>query len=131
MQYAKVTQALTRVNLDKLIRMKFAPKRLRFTKASKQEKSEEAPKFCPLVDHEVDVISHADSIGKKIFIDFENTQEAYRSKDTLELLRSLLVFKLCAFDFLVDKNKEVRKGLQLSWRISSMSFQQLIFMSLS
>ncbi|KAM9451171.1 proline dehydrogenase 1, mitochondrial [Clarias gariepinus] len=107
MQYAKVTQALARVNLDKLIRMKFAPKRLRFTKASKQEKGEEAPKFCPLVDHEVDVISHADSIGKKIFIDFENTQEAYRSKDTLELLRSLLVFKLCAFDFLVDKNKEL------------------------
>ncbi|KAF5897334.1 proline dehydrogenase 1, mitochondrial-like, partial [Clarias magur] len=113
MQYAKVTQALVRVKLDKLIHMKFAPKRLRFTEASKQEqeKGEEAPRFCPLVDHEADVMSHAkrhaDSSGKKIFIDFENTQEAYRSKDTLELLRSLLVFKLCTFDFLVDKNKEL------------------------
>lgn len=43
----------------------------------------------------------------KIRVDFDNTKEAYRSKDNIELLRSLLVFKLCTFDFLVEKNKEV------------------------
>lgn len=44
---------------------------------------------------------------QRISIDFDNTQEAYKSKDTMELLRSLLVFKLCTIDFLVDKNKEL------------------------
>ncbi|KAK7934307.1 hypothetical protein WMY93_005203 [Mugilogobius chulae] len=43
----------------------------------------------------------------RISIDFEQTQEAYKSKDSLELLRSLVVFKLCSYDFLVDKNKEI------------------------
>lgn len=40
-------------------------------------------------------------------VDFEETQEAYKSKDSLELLRSLVVFKLCSYDFLVDRNQEV------------------------
>uniref|UniRef100_A0A667YTD9 Proline dehydrogenase n=1 Tax=Myripristis murdjan TaxID=586833 RepID=A0A667YTD9_9TELE len=40
-------------------------------------------------------------------VDFDQTQEAYKSKDSLELLRSLVVFKLCSYDFLVDKNKEI------------------------
>lgn len=47
------------------------------------------------------------SFSNKISIDFEQTKEAYKSKDTLELLRSLVVFKLCSYDILVDKNKEV------------------------
>lgn len=42
-----------------------------------------------------------------IYVDFEQTREAYKSKDSLELLRSLVVFKLCSYDFLVDKNKEI------------------------
>ncbi|XP_010735142.3 proline dehydrogenase 1, mitochondrial [Larimichthys crocea] len=45
--------------------------------------------------------------ANEISVDFEQTQEAYKSKDSLELLRSLVVFKLCSFDFLVDKNKEI------------------------
>ncbi|XP_028269101.1 proline dehydrogenase 1, mitochondrial-like [Parambassis ranga] len=45
--------------------------------------------------------------ANEISVDFEQTQEAYRSKDSLELLRSLVVFKLCSYDILVDKNKEV------------------------
>ncbi|KAB5549099.1 hypothetical protein PHYPO_G00063400 [Pangasianodon hypophthalmus] len=122
MWYGMVMQALVRANSDKLIRMKFAPKRLRSTGASNrpQEKGEEAQAVCPLVEKPcmVDLMSdarrHAVSHGKKIFIDFENTQEAYKSKHTLELLRSLLVFKLCTFDFLVDKNKEL---MDLSRRI--------------
>ncbi|KAM7415743.1 hypothetical protein PAMA_018010 [Pampus argenteus] len=43
----------------------------------------------------------------RICVDFDRSQEAYKSKDSLELLRSLVVFKLCSYDFLVDKNKEI------------------------
>ncbi|KAJ8263398.1 hypothetical protein COCON_G00158550 [Conger conger] len=46
-------------------------------------------------------------MSNKIAVDFENTEDAYKSKTSLELLRSLLVFKLCTYDFLVDKNKEL------------------------
>ncbi|XP_071391475.1 LOW QUALITY PROTEIN: proline dehydrogenase 1, mitochondrial [Centroberyx affinis] len=45
--------------------------------------------------------------ANEISVDFEQTQEAYKSKDSLELLRSLVVFKLCSYDFLVEKNKEI------------------------
>lgn len=51
--------------------------------------------------------SEHESFNNKISIDFELTREAYKSKDTLELLRSLVVFKLCSYDILVDKNKEI------------------------
>lgn len=47
------------------------------------------------------------SSSNKTSIDFEQTKDVYQSKDTLELLRSLLVFKLCSYDILVDKNKEI------------------------
>lgn len=50
---------------------------------------------------------HAPS-GTDIHVDFEQTKEAYKSKGTAELLRGLLVLKLCSYDFLVDKNKEVK-----------------------
>uniref|UniRef100_A0A8D3AI03 Proline dehydrogenase n=1 Tax=Scophthalmus maximus TaxID=52904 RepID=A0A8D3AI03_SCOMX len=43
----------------------------------------------------------------EISVDFELTREAYKSKDSLELLRSLVVFKLCSYSILVDKNKEI------------------------
>lgn len=45
----------------------------------------------------------------EISVDFELTREAYKSKDSLELLRSLVVFKLCSYSILVDKNKEVNE----------------------
>lgn len=47
------------------------------------------------------------SSANKISVNFDQTREAYKSKDTLELLRSLVVFKLCSYDFLVEKNQEV------------------------
>lgn len=67
---------------------------------------------CPVVEAEpVELISQTKNITNtklsKIHIDFDNTQEAYRSKGNIELLRSLLVFKLCTIDVLVEKNKEV------------------------
>ncbi|XP_059193367.1 proline dehydrogenase 1, mitochondrial [Centropristis striata] len=45
--------------------------------------------------------------ANEISVDFDQTQGAYKSKDSLELLRSLVVFKLCSYDFLVDKNTEI------------------------
>ncbi|KPP66859.1 proline dehydrogenase 1, mitochondrial-like [Scleropages formosus] len=60
-------------------------------------------------------------------IDFENTKEAYKSKSTLELLRSLLVFKLCSYDLLVDRNKEL---MDLSRRVLGQKiFEQLMKMT--
>ncbi|KAI7796035.1 proline dehydrogenase 1, mitochondrial isoform X2 [Triplophysa rosa] len=105
MPYSKVIPAMARVKPDKLFGV-----RLRSTVASKKLKSEEAPldSSCAIVETQ-DLISGAKSRSQRahISIDFDNSQEAYKSKDTLELLRSLLVFKLCSFDFLVDKNKEL------------------------
>ncbi|KAF4113816.1 proline dehydrogenase 1, mitochondrial [Onychostoma macrolepis] len=57
-------------------------------------------------DEPVDSREHV-SFSNNITIDFEQTKEAYKSKDTLELLRSLVVFKLCSYDILVEKNKEI------------------------
>lgn len=105
MPYSKVIPALARVKPDKLFGV-----RLRSTVASNKLKTEDAPldSSCAIVETR-DLISGAKARTERahISIDFDNTQEAYKSKDTLELLRSLLVFKLCSFDFLVDKNKEV------------------------
>ncbi|KAL7836886.1 hypothetical protein AOLI_G00281700 [Acnodon oligacanthus] len=39
-------------------------------------------------------------------VDFDQPKEAYKSKATLELLRNLLVLKLCSYDVLVDNNKQ-------------------------
>lgn len=38
---------------------------------------------------------------------FDDSKNAYRSKTSWEIVRALAVFKLCSFDFLVNKNKEV------------------------
>ncbi|XP_034026793.1 proline dehydrogenase 1, mitochondrial [Thalassophryne amazonica] len=40
-------------------------------------------------------------------VDFDQTREAYKSKNSAELLRSLVVLKLCSYDFVVDKNEEI------------------------
>lgn len=65
--------------------------------------------------------------GADIRVDFEQTKEAYKSKATAELLRGLLVFKLCSYDFLVDRNKEVQRDL-LFWGLF-MSFPHFLFMT--
>ncbi|XP_075881840.1 proline dehydrogenase 1, mitochondrial [Nelusetta ayraudi] len=59
-----------------------------------------------------------------VSVSFEQTREAYRSKDSLELLRSLVVFKLCSYDFLVERNQEI---MDLGKRILGQSaFDQLM-----
>ena len=40
-------------------------------------------------------------------LSFSSAYEAYRSKTTLELMRSLFVFELCSVNFLVNNNKQV------------------------
>ncbi|KAM9307024.1 proline dehydrogenase 1, mitochondrial isoform 2-T2 [Pholidichthys leucotaenia] len=83
------------------------------SRRSPEEREQQQDGGCGVVEAEpVEVISQSRSSAnpdplEKIHIDFDNTREAYRSKNSLELLRSLLVFKLCTVDLLVDKNKEL------------------------
>ena len=42
-------------------------------------------------------------------VDFDNTQEAYRSRRSWELARSLLVLRLCASPVLLAHHEQVRK----------------------
>ncbi|XP_051888232.1 proline dehydrogenase 1, mitochondrial-like [Pristis pectinata] len=39
--------------------------------------------------------------------DFSNYREAYRNKNSAELVRSLLVFRLCSYDILVNRHREL------------------------
>ena len=50
-----------------------------------------------------------DPANSRIDSDFQNAQEAFKSKTTSELLRALLVFNLCSIRPLVDYNKQVRE----------------------
>ena len=43
----------------------------------------------------------------RIDLSFENAEEAFRSKKTSELLRSLIVFNLCSLSFLVNNQGPV------------------------
>ena len=47
------------------------------------------------------------SLTEKTVLNFNDTKRAYRSKTTGEVLRALLVFKLCSVNFLVDYNRQV------------------------
>lgn len=112
MSYTKYLAALFRGNVKKV---RIAPGKYRSTVAStklKEEKEQQRIDGCPVIEAEpVELISHTETLNKlrshKIQIDFDNTEEAYKSKNNVELLRSLLVFKLCTFDFLVERNKEL------------------------
>nr|XP_033810327.1 proline dehydrogenase 1, mitochondrial-like isoform X1 [Geotrypetes seraphini] len=59
---------------------------------------------------------------------FRDPQEAYRSKATWELLRSLLVFRLCSYDALVNRNEQLMSlcrailGQQLFKELMKMTF---------
>lgn len=45
--------------------------------------------------------------SRSLDLSFSESEIAYRSKTTLELMRSVMVLKLCQFDFLVKYNKQV------------------------
>lgn len=106
--------ALARANSRNLRKIQISRERCRSTVAStkRQEEKEQQVDGCTVVEAvPVELISPTkkamDTQLNKIHIDFDNTQEAYKSKGNMELLRSLLVFKLCTIDVLVEKNKEV------------------------
>lgn len=110
MSYAKLVSALARANTKMLT----SPGRHRSTVASAkgQEERGQVEGGCAVVDaRPVEVMRHSEPPKARrshVNVDFDNTQEAYKSKGNIELLRSLLVFRLCAIDVLVERNKEVR-----------------------
>lgn len=113
MSYTKLVSALARANSTSVNKMLVSPGRYRSTVASaKSQEERNQLDGCAVVEAEpVELISHTKPLAKahmnQVNIDFDNTQEAYKSKANIELLRSLLVFRLCAIDILVEKNKEV------------------------
>lgn len=122
MSYTKFVAPLVRANSGSIRKLRISPARCRSTVAStktreeKEQQQQQKTNGCTVVEAApVELISQSRKAAQaplsKTHIDFENTQEAYKSKGNIELLRSLLVFKLCTFDILVDKNKEVSLGL--------------------
>lgn len=116
MAYTKFVSAVTRAN-----KIRILAGRCRSTVASTKTRGErDQLDGCAVVETEpVELISQTKQLKKtkltKIQIDFDNAQEAYKSKGNTELLRSLLVFKLCAIDLLVEKNREVSTEVWLYW----------------
>ncbi|KAK9532581.1 hypothetical protein VZT92_009959 [Zoarces viviparus] len=106
MSYTKFAAALLRANPGKI-----RASRCRSTAAStkSQEEKYQPINGCAVVEAvPVQLISQTKKTQlNKIHVDFNNTQEAYRSKGNVELLRSMLVFKLCTIDIMVEKNKEL------------------------
>uniref|UniRef100_A0A8C7WPI4 Proline dehydrogenase n=1 Tax=Oryzias sinensis TaxID=183150 RepID=A0A8C7WPI4_9TELE len=113
MSYSTFVASLARANSGNLRNFAVPPARCRSTVASpKRQEEKERMEECPVVEAQpVELISQTKNVpntqAKSIHIDFDNTQEAYKSKRNIELLRSLLVFKLCTFDVLVERNKEL------------------------
>ena len=114
MSYTKFVSALIRANPGNVSKLRVSPGRCRSTVVSTktQEEKEQQMDGCTVVETvPVELISQTktgeNTQLNKIHIDFDNTEEAYKSKNNIELLRSLLVFKLCTIDVLVEKNKEV------------------------
>ncbi|XP_060928676.1 proline dehydrogenase 1, mitochondrial [Limanda limanda] len=121
MSYAKLVSALVRGNSGKL---RICSGRCRSTAAStKRSLEEKEPGVGAVVEEKepgvgavveaqpLELIhqtrSSKDTPLSRVHIDFDNTKEAYESKGNAELIRSLVVFKLCTVDVLVEKNKEL------------------------
>ncbi|XP_070780454.1 proline dehydrogenase 1, mitochondrial [Enoplosus armatus] len=114
MSYTKFVAALVRSNPGNVKKIRISPGRCRSTVAStkSREEKDQHMEGCTVVETvPTELIKQTkndtNSQLNKIHIDFDNTQEAYKSKGNIELLRSLLVFKLCTIDVLVEKNKEL------------------------
>ncbi|XP_041079125.1 proline dehydrogenase 1, mitochondrial-like [Polyodon spathula] len=137
MSYTKLAPAL-RAGSDICLTRAVISCRLRSTVASprtepsSESQDQPADATCSVLKKaaaQVDHISQTENAWSKseVFIDFANTKEAYKSKETPELLRSLLVFRLCSFDFLVEKNKEL---INLSKKVMGKRlFEQLMKMT--
>ncbi|XP_061590168.1 proline dehydrogenase 1, mitochondrial [Cololabis saira] len=135
MSYTKFAASVARTNSASFKNIRISPARCRSTAASTKSQEEKGPQMeqCAVVEAaQVELISQNKSVRntqlEKVHVDFDNTQEAYKSKRNIELLRSLLVFKLCSIDILVEKNKELielsRKlfGQRLFEKLMKMTF---------
>lgn len=100
MSYIKTVPALTRAGVDINVRRlnTLSNRRAQSTVASTQADQDVTNR-----ESYSSRKSRNASSSPKISIDFELTQEAYKSKNNLELLRSLVVFTLCSYDLLIDK----------------------------
>ncbi|MEQ2286704.1 hypothetical protein AMECASPLE_005142 [Ameca splendens] len=116
MSYTKFLASLIRAKSVNLNKIRSSPSRCRSTVASpdRQEEKEQQRQSegCAVVEADpVELITQTKNAKdvrlNRIHVDFDNTEEAYKSKNNIELLRSLLVFNLCAIDILVEKNKEL------------------------
>ncbi|XP_051907516.1 proline dehydrogenase 1, mitochondrial [Hippocampus zosterae] len=116
----RIVSSLVRANRAGKLRCLPATRCRSTVAASTKEKEKEQQQQPQMVDGRCGVVeaepvelispSRSDSGGLprgNISVDFNNTEEAYKSKNNVELLRSLLVFKLCTVDVLVDRNKEL------------------------
>ncbi|XP_056259391.1 proline dehydrogenase 1, mitochondrial [Seriola aureovittata] len=130
MPYTKFVAALVRANSSNVGKIRISSGRCRSTLASTktQEEKEQQMGGCPVVETVPiefcqKIKTGANTQLNKIHIDFDNTQEAYKSKGNIDLLRSLLVFKLCTIDLLVEKNSELMelsKKLLGQWMFEKM-----------
>ncbi|XP_031711511.1 proline dehydrogenase 1, mitochondrial isoform X2 [Anarrhichthys ocellatus] len=109
MSYTKFAAGLLRANPGNVSKIRASRCRSRAASTKSQEEKDQPIDGCAVVEAvPVALISQTKKIQlNKIHVDFNNTQEAYRSKGNMELLRSMLVFKLCTIDILVEKNKEL------------------------
>ncbi|XP_067862018.1 proline dehydrogenase 1, mitochondrial-like isoform X1 [Heptranchias perlo] len=96
-------------------RRAFAAGRLRSTAAAPKQK--EPAREEPSSGHDHQFLAPLESVPHPataapgstapVIPDFSNHCEAYRSKSSAELVRSLLVFRLCSYGVLVDRHKEL------------------------
>ncbi|XP_047228925.1 proline dehydrogenase 1, mitochondrial isoform X2 [Girardinichthys multiradiatus] len=116
MSYTNFLASLIRAKSVNLNKIRFSPSRCRSTVASpdrqEEKEQERQSEGCAVVEADpVELITQTKNAKdvrlNRIYVDFDNTEEAYKSKNNIELLRSLLVFNLCAIDILVEKNKEL------------------------
>ena len=55
----------------------------------------------------LDAENISESSRNESTLDFEDFEKAFKAKSTGEITRALMVYKLCSFDFLVNRNKMV------------------------
>jgi len=70
-----------------------------------------------------------DPYFEKIDLTFSNTRQCFRNKSTYELLRSIVVFKMCTFDMMVDNAKWMMKLARkvLGQRLFKMAMRASIY----
>ncbi|PWA26898.1 hypothetical protein CCH79_00000892 [Gambusia affinis] len=137
MSYTKFVASLARAKSGNINKIRISPSRCRSTVASPKSQEEKEPQRqlegCTVVDAvPIELISQTKNAKdvrlKRVHIDFDNTEDAYKSKNNIELLRSLLVFNLCTIDILVEKNKELMElskkllGQRLFEKLMKMTF---------